>query len=417
MRAKSFVISKREVWEAFKEVKENQGAAGVDGQTIEEFEQDIGNNLFKVWNRMSSGSYMPSPVRRVSIPKQGGGTRPLGIPTVSDRVAQTVVKRYLESRLDPLFHPNSYGYRPGKSALDAVAVARKRCWQYNWVLDLDIKGFFDSIDHQLLIKAVRHHVDCPWVLLYIERWLVAPVKLEDGTIEERTQGSPQGAVISPVLANLFLHYVFDVWMRRHHAGVPFERYADDVVCHCRTLQQAQALKQALEIRFADCRLMLHPEKTKIVYCKDARRGGSYPVTSFDFLGYTFRPRMVQGPYEHFCGFTPAISNKAAKAIRTEMRSWRLHRKTDKTMKDLANMFNPILQGWVNYYGRFTKSWLTRAMWTLDRYLVRWFLAKYKSLRGHKVRAWNVLQRTAERHSTLFAHWKLSKRGTWTTRAV
>ena len=417
MRAKSFVISKREVWEAFKEVKKNQGAAGVDGQTIDDFEKDVGNSLYKVWNRMSSGSYMPSPVRRVSIPKQGGGTRPLGIPTVTDRVAQTVVKRYLESRLDPLFHPNSYGYRPGKSALDAVAMARKRCWRYNWVLDLDIKGFFDSIDHQLLMKAIRHHVDCQWVLLYIERWLVAPVQMEDGAIEERRQGSPQGAVISPILANLFLHYVFDVWMRRHHASVPFERYADDVVCHCCTLQQAQALKKALEIRFSDCRLMLHPEKTKIVYCKDAKRGGNYPIISFDFLGYTFRPRMVRGPYQYFCGFTPAISNKAAKAIRTEMLSWRLHRRTDKTMKDLANMFNPILQGWVNYYGRFNKSWLTRAMWTLDHYLVRWFLAKYKSLRGHKKRAWNVLQQTAERHTALFAHWKLSKRGTWTTRAV
>lgn len=417
MRAKSFDIPKREVWEAYKEVKANQGAAGVDGQTLDDFEQDIGNNLYRVWNRMSSGSYLPSPVRRVSIPKQGGGTRPLGIPTVADRVAQTVVKRYLESRLDSLFHPDSYGYRPGKSALDAVAVARERCWRYNWVLDLDIKGFFDSIDHQLLMKAVRHHVDCPWVLLYIERWLTAPVQLEDGVIERRMRGSPQGAVISPVLANLFLHYVFDVWMRRNHPHIPFERYADDVVCHCMTLQQAQALKNALEVRFAECRLLLHPEKTKIVYCKDARRSGEYPVHSFDFLGYTFRPRLVRGPHHHFCGYTPAISNKAAKAIRTEIRSWRLHRKTDKDLRDLTNMFNPIIQGWVNYYGRFTKSWLTRALWTLDCYLVRWFLGKYKSLRGHKVRGWEVLQRTAERHPSLFAHWRLSKRGTWTTRAV
>lgn len=417
MRTKSFDIPKREVWEAYKEVKANRGAAGVDGQTLDDFERDVGNNLYRVWNRMSSGSYTPSPVRRVSIPKQGGGTRPLGIPTVVDRVAQTVVKRYLESRLDPLFHPDSYGYRPGKSALDAVAVARERCWRYNWVLDLDIKGFFDSIDHQLLMKAVRHHVDCPWVLLYIERWLTAPVQLEDGVIERRMRGSPQGAVISPVLANLFLHYVFDVWMRRHYPHIPFERYADDAVCHCSTLQQAQALKNALEVRFAECRLSLHPDKTKIVYCKDARRSGGYPVHSFDFLGYTFRPRLVGGTHSRFCGFTPAISNKAAKAIRTEIRSWRLHRRTNKDLRELTNMVNPIIQGWVNYYGRFTKSWLTRALRTLDCYLVRWFLGKYKSLRRHKVRGWEVLQRTAERHPSLFAHWRLSKRGTWTTRAV
>jgi RNA-directed DNA polymerase len=276
---------------------------------------------------------------------------------------------------------------------------------------------FDSIDHQLLMKAVRHHVDCRWVLLYIERWLTAPVQLEDGVMERRMHGSPQGAVVSPVLANLFLHYVFDVWMRRNHPHIPFERYADDVVCHCRTLQQAQALKNALEVRFTECRLTLHPEKTKIVFCKDTKRSGNYPVHSFDFLGYTFRPRLVRGPYQHFCGFTPAISNKAAKVIRTEIRSWRLHRKTDKDVMDLSNMFNPIIQGWVNYYGRFTKSWLTRALRTLDHYIVRWFLGKYKSLRGHKVRAWEVLQRTARSNPALFAHWRLSKRGTWTTRAV
>jgi len=293
-RAKPFCIAKREVWEAYKQVKANRGAAGIDGQTIEDFERDMSKNLYRIWNRMSSGSYFPPPVRRVDIPKgDSGKTRPLGIPAVADRIAQTVVKRYLEPILEPQFHKDSYGYRPGKSAHDALAVARQRCWQRGWVLDLDIESFFDRIDWELLMRAVRHHTDCKWVLLYIERWLKAPVSMPDGTLVSRERGSPQGSVISPVLANLFLHYAFDRWMQREHPDIPFERYADDAICHCRSEAQALKLRQALEQRLAECRLQLHPQKTKVVYCNDANRPGNYPERCFDFLGYMFRPRSAR----------------------------------------------------------------------------------------------------------------------------
>jgi RNA-directed DNA polymerase len=293
-KAKPWSIQKLYVWDAYKRVKANRGAAGVDDQTIEEFERDLANNLYKLWNRMSSGSYFPPPVKRVNIEKRGGGSRPLGIPTVSDRIAQAVVKGYLEPELERHFHPDSYGYRPGKSALDAVGVARERCWRYAWVLDLDIKSYFDTISHELLLRAVRKHTDCPWVLLYIERWLKAPVQLDDGTLEPRERGTPQGSVISPLLSNLFLHYTFDRWMVRNHRDIPFERFADDALCHCVSESQAKSLKEELEKRFAECGLQLHPEKTKIVYCKDDDRRGNSKNESFDFLGYSFRARSVSG---------------------------------------------------------------------------------------------------------------------------
>jgi len=274
-KAKPFSIPKREVWEAFKRVKANQGAAGVDGQSILEFEADLSGNLYKLWNRLSSGSYFPPPVKRVMIPKRdGGGERALGIPTVADRIAQEVVRRYLEPILEPAFHADSYGYRPGKSAIDAVRKARERCWRYDYVLDLDIRSFFDSLDWALLLKAVRHHTDCSWVLLYIERWLKAPVRMEDGRVVPRSAGTPQGGVISPLLANLFLHYAFDMWMAREFPHILFERYADDAICHCRTAEEARALRRALADRLAACKLALHPDKTKIVYwegCEPARR--------------------------------------------------------------------------------------------------------------------------------------------------
>ncbi len=290
-KAKPFDIPKRMVWEAYQRVTVNRGAAGVDDQSIEAFDQDVKNNLFKLWNRLSSGSYFPPPVKRVTIKKRDGGSRPLGIPTVSDRIAQGVVKAYLEPELERHFHSDSYGYRPGKSALEAVGVARQRCWRYDWVLDLDIQAFFDTIPHDLLLRAVRKHTDCKWVLLYIERWLTAPVQLEDGTLEPREKGTPQGSVVSPLLANLFLHYAFDRWMAQHHPDIPFERFADDAVCHCSSELQARRLQTELKRRFAECGLTLHPSKTQIVYCKDNVRRGHYPIQKFDFLGYTFRPRM------------------------------------------------------------------------------------------------------------------------------
>ena len=313
-QAKPFAISKRQVWEAYKRVRANGGAAGVDGQSLEEFETDLAGNLYRLWNRLASGSYFPPPVRRVEISKRDGGMRPLGIPTVADRIAQAVVKAELEPELEKHFHPDSYGYRPGKSALDAVGQARKRCWRYDWVLDLDVRAYFDSIDHQLLLRALRKHTDCRWVLLYIGRWLKAPVQLPDGNVESREKGTPQGAVVSPLLANLFLHYAFDLWMRRTCPSIPFERFADDAICHCESLAQAQWLKEALAVRLAECGLELHPQKTKIVYCKDSDRRGTYPNQSFDFLGYSFRPRRSKNRWgKFFVNFTPGISNAAAKS--------------------------------------------------------------------------------------------------------
>lgn len=404
-RAKSFCISKREVWEAYKQVKAKRGAAGVDGQSIEEFEADVGNNLYRIWNRMSSGSYLASPVLRVDIPKADGGMRPLGIPTVSDRVAQTVVKRYLEQIVEPMFHDDSYGYRPGRSAHQALARARQRCWDYDWVLDLDIKGFFNNIDWELLMRAVRRHTDCAWVLLYIERWLKAPVCMPDGSLVAPDKGTPQGAVISPVLANLFLHYAFDRWMQQHHPEVPFERYADDAICHCRSEAQARLLKQGLEARLAQCKLELHPVKTKIVYCKDAKRQADYPQSRFDFLGYTFRPRSVMGRRDElFVRFTPAVSDSAAKAMRQTMRRRGWLRRYDLELTALAELTRPILLGWIRYYGRFNRSALKQALRTVDESLVRWAQRKYKHLRGRRERAWHWLAGVKTRQPMLFSHW-------------
>jgi group II intron reverse transcriptase/maturase len=409
-KAKSWSIPKLYVWDAYKRVKANRGAAGVDDQTIEEFERDLGNNLYKLWNRMSSGSYFPPPVKRVSIEKRGGGFRPLGIPTVSDRIAQAVVKGYLEPELEKHFHPDSYGYRPGKSALEAVGVARERCWRYAWVLDLDIKSYFDTISHELLLRAVRKHTDCPWVLLYIERWLKAPVQLEDGTLESRERGTPQGSVISPLLSNLFLHYTFDRWMARNHSDIPFERFADDALCHCVNESQAKILKESLEKRFAECGLQLHPEKTKIVYCKDDDRRGNSKNESFDFLGYSFRARRSKNRFgKFFVNFSPGVSNAATKAIREEIRRWQLRCRIDKWIDDLARMFNPVIRGWITYYGRYYKSALYPTFRYLDQCLANWAMAKYKRLRRHRQRAGHWVSKTASRDPRLFAHWPLLRR--------
>ena len=407
VEAKPFDISKRDVWEAFKRVKVNRGAAGVDGQTIAAFEADLSNNLYKLWNRLSSGSYFPSPVRRVDIPKADGGTRPLGIPTVVDRIAQEVVRRNLEPRLEPMFHVDSYGYRPGRTAIDAVRQTRQRCWRYDFVLDIDVKGYFDSIDWELLLKAVRHHTDCPWVLLYIERWLKVPVQMEDGRVVPRRAGTPQGGVISPLLANLFLHYAFDMWMARQYPHIPFARYADDIVCHCSSAEMAEALRRALQDRFAVCKLELHPAKTKIVYCKDANRRGGYAHTSFDFLGFTFRARktMWHGRI-HTHGFLPAVSRKALKAISRSIRRWALHLRSDKSLEDLAEFANAHSRGWINYFGNFYRTALRPTLKRIDFYVIRWARRKFKRLRRKTKGARDWLDRLRRAKPLLFAHWQL-----------
>jgi RNA-directed DNA polymerase len=404
---KPYTISKQVVWEAYQKVKANKGAAGVDGQSIEAFESDLKNNLYKIWNRMSSGSYFPPPVRLVEIPKATGGLRPLGIPTVADRVAQMVVKMHLEPIVEPCFHDDSYGYRPGKSALDAVATARQRCWRSDWVIDLDIKGFFDNLDHDLVMKAVRHHDKTPWVLLYIERWLKAPVQRQDGSQQERTKGSPQGAVVSPLLANLFLHHAFDTWMRRNYPDNQFERYADDVIVHAKSKAAAEQLLAAIRARLAECGLELHPEKTKIVYCQDSDRKGQHEHIKFDFLGYTFRPRRAKNRRgKFFVSFLPGVSDKAGKAIRATIREWRLAAtRNNQSLEDLARLVNPSVSGWVNYYGRFYRSALTPVLRHLERALIRWACRKYKRFRGHVTNAAHWLGRVARRDPDLFVLWQ------------
>ena len=411
---KPFNITKKQVYEAYKAVKSNAGSAGVDGQTIEQFEADLQNNLYKLWNRMSSGSYFPPPVRAVSIPKKTGGQRILGVPTVADRVAQMVVKQHIEPELDPVFLADSYGYRPRKSALDAVGVTRQRCWKYDWVLEFDIKGLFDNIDHELLLRAVRKHVTCKWALLYIERWLTARMEHEDGTKAERKSGTPQGGVVSPILSSLFLHYTFDLWMARTHPDLPWCRYADDGLVHCRNEQEAQTLKAELQARLAECRLELHPAKTKIVYCKDRNRTGAYPNVQFDFLGYCFRPRMVRRSRDNklFCGFNPAVSSSAQKAMRTTIRELDFRHLTQLSLVDIARRVNPLLRGWIEYYGRYAPSALYPLLRYVNQTLLAWMMRKFKRFAAHKIRAGRFLERLARENADLFVHWRLGMTGTF-----
>jgi group II intron reverse transcriptase/maturase len=416
MRAtdKPFNIDKKLVYEAYKAVKSNGGAAGVDGQTIEQFESDLKSNLYKIWNRMSSGSYFPPPVRAVSIPKKSGGQRILGVPTVADRVTQMVVKQVIEPILDPVFLADSYGYRPRKSALDAVGVTRERCWKYDWVLEFDIKGLFDNIDHELLLRAIRRHVTCKWAQLYIERWLKAPMVQEDGTIMKRIRGTPQGGVVSPILSNVFLHYAFDLWMDRTHPDLPWCRYADDGLVHCRNEQEAQALKSELQARLAECHLEMHPTKTKIVYCKDKKRKGTYPNVIFDFLGYCFRPRLVRRLRDNtlFCGFNPAVSPSAMKAMRSAIRELNLRHQTQLSLEELARRLNPLLRGWIEYYGRYAPSALSPLLRYVNQTLVAWAMRKFKRFKDQKVRASQFLQRLAQERRALFVHWAIGMTGTF-----
>jgi group II intron reverse transcriptase/maturase len=401
-----FQISKWEVWEAYERVKANKGAPGVDGCSIEEFEADLKNNLYKIWVRMSSGSYFPPPVRAVEIPKShGGGTRILGVPTVGDRVAQSVAARRLEGKVEPIFHPDSYGYRPGRSALHAVETCRRRCWKTNWVVDLDIQKFFDSVPWDLVVKAVEANTDDPWVVLYVKRWLQAPLQLPDGTLQKRDRGTPQGSAVSPVLANLFLHYAFDMWMARQFPGVAFERYVDDAVVHCVSEIQAHRVVAAIARRMEQVGLRLHPDKTRIVYCQDGTRRGSYEHTSFTFLGFTFRQRGARRKNgKLFSSFLPAISKEALNKINAEVRSWRLHNRTGRDLVELARSINPIVRGWMQYYGAFYRSAMYLPLSRINAYLVRWIRKKYKRLRAKK-KAFQCWRGITTRYPRMFAHWK------------
>ena len=415
-KTKPFCIPKALVWEAWQRVKANKGAAGVDGQTIGEFEADLPRNLYRIWNRMSSGTYFPPAIKAVPIPKKSGGERMLGVPTVGDRIAQTAVTLVLEPELEGVFHDDSYGYRPGRSAHDALAVTRKRCWERDWVLEYDIRGLFDNIDHELLLRALRKHCDQRWVLLLVERWLTAPMRGQDGSEHPRTVGTPQGGPLSPVLANLFLHYALDRWLATHHPDVPFCRYADDGVLHCRTEAEANTMREHLDARLRDCKLELHPDKTWVVYCKDSNRREEHENVQFDFLGYTFRPRAILDRNGRLnTGFTPALSRTSMRSMCQSTRRRQLHHRSEWSLDDLAGAVNPQVRGWIGYYCRFRGSAFHRIANHLDRMIVRWAMRKHKRLRGHyrRTRVW--LGRVRRERPDLFAHW--SGRGAFAVGAM
>lgn len=408
-KSKPYEIPKIVVLEAYKKVKRNKGSAGIDGVTFDDFEKNLKGNLYKIWNRMSSGSYFPSPVLALEIPKKSGGIRRLGIPTISDRIAQMVARGYVENKVEPIFHQDSYGYRPGKSALDAVGKARERTWKFDYVLELDIKGLFDNIDHKLLMKAVEKHVEEKWVKLYIERWLVAPFETSEGDIIERKSGTPQGGVISPVLANLFMHYAFDVWMKTNYPDCPFERYADDAIVHCKTLGKTERVLKSLEIRMDEIGLELHPEKTRIAYCKDEDRKEDYPRTEFEFLGYTYKAMYIRcrdGIMRN--NFICYVSKQSGKSFRDKIKALEIHKKTGSTIQMISEILNPLIRGWMNYFGKYSPSAMKYTLTVIENRIIKWAMSKYKYFRGRRKRAEKWLSQVKQREPGLFAHWKLGK---------
>lgn len=405
---KSFDIPKELIWKAYLKVQNNKGAAGVDQQSLADFAQDERNNLYKIWNRMSSGTYFAPPVRAVAIPKAGGGVRMLGVPTVADRIAQTAVAMVLEPQVEPLFHPDSYGYRPARSALDAVATCRDRCWQQSWVLDLDIRGFFDNVPHAPILRAVERHAPAPWVVLYVKRWLTAPIQQPDGTLVIPDRGTPQGSAISPLLSNLFMHYALDMWISQTQKMVRFERYCDDVIVHCSSQKHAKFIRNVIAARLWRYGLQLHPEKTKIVYCYQEGRPAQPGVgVEFTFLGYTFRPRYARRENGGWrTGYLPAVSRAACKAMGRVIRGWKLGRRTDLSIKEVATMVNRVVSGWINYYGRFYKSLLVSFLAErLNPQLVTWACRKHKQLHRAPAKARRRLAQFARTYPGLFIHWR------------
>ncbi len=403
---RQYQIAQETVRAAWKLVKANKGAPGIDGQTITEFEENADSNIYKIWNRMTSGSYFPPPVRTVNIPKNSGGHRMLGIPTVSDRVAQQVTKMYLEPIVDPKFHNDSFGYRPGRSQHHALAVAKKRCWKYDWVLEVDIKGYFDNIDHELMMMVLKTHTEEKWVLLYVERWLKAEIRKIDGTTISSVAGSPQGSVISPLLSNIFLHHAFDTWMTEKYSHIPFERFADDMILHCKSKEQAEYIKDKLVKRLEEWKLEIHPTKTRIVYCKDSKRGGSHEPFQFTFLSYDFKPRRAENSHDHsvFTSYLPAIGMDAKAGIYQDIREWKLKRRTQATLNEISESVNAQIRGWLNYFDKFYGSALNVIAKHIDARLLSWAMRKYKRFQRNRQAAAIWLEGIEAREPELFAHW-------------
>lgn len=392
------------VQQAFKQVKKNRGSAGIDKESISDFELKLEDNLYKIWNRMASGSYFPPAVKEVEIPKGEGKMRKLGIPTVGDRVAQTVVKEYIEPRFEAIFSPSSYGYRPNRNCHQALAQVRQNCWKTDWVIDLDIKGFFDNIDHELLMLSIEKHVPEKWVKMYIRRWLEMPIVTAKGETKHREgKGTSQGGVISPLLANVFLHYVFDKWMNINYPDIKFARYADDVIVHCPTKEIAEKVLKAIKERMQQCKLELHPDKTKIVYCKDTHRKGDEDNIQFNFLGYSFQPRESKSRRGIFISFDCAISKAKQVKILDAIRTLRLQRASNATIKEIAGVLNPKIQGWLNYFGKYRKSNMRVVFCCLNERLVHWVHNKYRSLNWCQSYEW--IRRQIKLTPTMFVHWK------------
>lgn len=413
-------ITKDMVREAYRKVRSNKGSAGVDEEDLELFDSNLSKNLYKIWNRMASGSYFPPPVKEVIIPKSNGGARKLGIPTVSDRIAQEVIKAYIEPRLEQVFVTESYGYRPNKSAHQALEKVRENVRKFAWVIDMDIKSFFDEVSHELLLKAVERHVPEKWIMMYIKRWLQAPVQSQEGLVHKAGKGTPQGGVISPLLANLFLHYVLDKWMAKEFPTVTFVRYADDIVVHCISEAQSQYTLKAIRARLIDCKLRLSEEKTNITYCQDYRRPErkGYP-RRFDFLGYSFKPMTKKSKQSGlFLGFDCELSMKSRKRIIGEWKTMDFHRQTSQTLQAIATAINPSIRGIINYYGKFNRWSVERLFLHLDYRLAKWVKNKYKSVRNSYLKANNWLRDIKSSYPNLFYHWQLfSTKPTRMSRAV
>ena len=403
---KTVPIEYYDVAKAYQKVRKGGKAVGIDQQSWADFDKEPERNLYVIWNRLASGSYHPQPVREVEIPKKDGSKRKLGIPTLRDRIAQQVVKDYMEKRIDKLFHENSYGYRPLKSAHQAIEQVRQNTFGFDWVLDMDISKFFDEVDHDLTLKAVSHVMEEKWVLMYVERWLKMPVQKQDGTVEPKQgKGTPQGGVISPLLANLYLHFAMDKWLSKHYPTVRFVRYADDVVIHCSTHQQAEQVKEALINRLAEVKLRVNESKTHIAYCKDYRRKGSHDKVKFEFLGFSYQPRARKSKRDgkNFMAFTAEISQTNKKRIIQTIRELGAWRDTRVEIQSIADQLNAKLRGWINYYGLYSKRSLRWTLLKVEERLIKWLKKKHKAGTRKAIAKLKVIRRE---NPELFYHWQI-----------